>query len=115
MDKSLWQILRILIIGFFLMSLIPGTILGIIYYHTGWVIGKSFDEVQERYGTFDYGAKIPEDHTGTHMAGYIIIDEYNGLLGDLEGPRYWVIYFDENNTAVKCRLRQLGDMGWQDW
>ena len=65
-------------------------------YDNKWIIGKSVDEIIERYGEFDLG-KPNED--GLYSKGaYLTKEKYVGYLG-AEPAEYYMIYFNSEGYA----------------
>ncbi len=69
-------------------------------YNTDWIIGKSVDEVVDRYGEFVITRNTSES---SKMRGYYIKEESShDLFGGYIPEKYLVIYFDENEIAYMC-------------
>ena len=84
-------------------------------YNENWIIGKTAEEIQERYGEFDYVSyryEMDEDHNyildedgnkiiiGWFSGGYITKEERTGFFGTIY-REYFKIEFDKNGIAVE--------------
>lgn len=86
-------------------------------YNENWIIGKTAEEIQERYGEFEYKSyryEMDEDRNykldeegneiiiGWYAGGYITKEErHDFFFGDVIPREYIRIEFDENGVAVK--------------
>lgn len=114
MDKSIKQMIATIVISILLIGLIPGLVISAAYYHSGWVIGKTYEQIEERYGSFDYtrNRTLGDRTTPISSAGYIIVDKYNDRYwGDTVYEQYWMIEFDEDGIAYECHIEQGGWFG----
>lgn len=65
-------------------------------YDAEWIIGKSAEEIIERYGEFDR-RRLNEDGFYT-MGGYLVKEKRVGYLGT-DPEEFYMIYFDSNGYA----------------
>lgn len=80
-------------------------------YNESWIVGKTSEQVIERYGDFEsYTATIGED--GLYRSGacfYKLKPARKGYFGTDYGT-HLCIWFDENGIATKC-YDELSDIG----
>ena len=73
-------------------------------YDTEWIIGKSADQIIERYGEFDIRG-LNEDGSYTKGA-YLVKEEYVGYLGT-DPEEFYMIYFDSNGYAYEVNDKYI--------
>ena len=61
-------------------------------YNDWWIIGRSYDEIVERYGEFDYDYGV--------NTGYYLGKDKMPIMNSHQDMYYW-IRFDENDIATK--------------
>ena len=64
-------------------------------YNAEWIIGKTADEIIERYGEFD---RTMAKEYGIREGAYLTKAERTGFLG-IEPAEYYVIYFNSDGYA----------------
>ncbi len=78
------------------------------------VVGFSFSEIEEKYGTFDYSTKNISEKDGLkngYLCGYLVVEEFVGFLGTYP-PKYFTMEFDDkNNICYKCYYETGGTGG----
>lgn len=82
-------------------------------YNTLWIMGKTSNEITERYGSFDRTREYPDDdglyrNTECH---YFLMYSYLGM--PMMGPErhvYYTIHFNEQGKADKIG-RESGEWG----
>lgn len=110
MKKVLCSILVIaLVIAVFAVTILAALagpeLFGRIKYREEKFIGRSSQEIREKYGKFDYLSL--QDAPGlwrTCWCGYKICDKYGGFFGT-DYPLYFMIYFNEEGIATKCKYK----------
>lgn len=75
-------------------------------YEDRWIIGKNAEQIEQRYGSYDYNS---ETIYGSLIKGYCVKPSTTDLWGDATWPKYYMIYFDEEDKACKVEV-VLG--GW---
>ena len=65
-------------------------------YDKEWIIGKSADEIIERYGEFDIG--MPEEDGSYSKGAYMTKEKRVGFLGT-DPAEYCMIYFNDEGYA----------------
>ena len=84
--------INICLIGTVIIKALPKS------YNKDWILGKTADEIMERYGEFDLG-KPNED--GLYSKGaYLTKEKHVGYLGT-EPAEYCMIYFNSKGCAYK--------------
>ena len=80
-----------------------------IKYDEDWIIGKTKEQIEAKYGEFDsYNRREIEDLSGESADGYYYEGRYTlrperlGYLGT-DSAVYFLIKFNENGIAYKCR------------
>ena len=68
------------------------------------IVGRTSQEIREKYGFFDYSSKLPEAPGlwRNCCCGYLINEGVRDAFGEPEPPMLFMIYFDENGVAYKC-------------
>lgn len=74
-------------------------------YEDRWIIGKTADEIIERYGEFDSNTPLL---TNGYRGGYLVRRDSTDWWGDHIYPMFYHIYFDENGIAYKVSLKEMG-------
>ena len=73
-------------------------------YDTKWVIGKTEEEIVQRYGEFDIRSRNEE---GSYYKGaYLVKEKHVGYLGT-DPEEYYLIYFDSNGYAYKVNDKHI--------
>lgn len=70
-------------------------------YKDSWIIGKTAEQIEERYGTYDYDSQTTHDLL---IKGYCVKHSMTDWWGDPTWPEYYMIYFDENGEAYKVEV-----------
>lgn len=65
-------------------------------YNAEWIIGKTADEIIERYGEFD---RTMAKEYGIREGAYLTKAEGRLPLGDVDPAEYYVIYFNSDGYA----------------
>ncbi len=63
-------------------------------YNDWWIIGKSIEEIEDRYGEFD------TNYPTVKLVGYCISTENSNSTLQVD-PKFYMIEYDENYIAVK--------------
>ena len=82
-------------------------------YNVNWIIGKNSDQIQARYGEFDWKPKdVPEDglYRNCYCTYYLRVDQvdWSERLPD----EYLRIYFDENGIAYAAKKEVDNTVCW---
>lgn len=102
---------RIIIITVSIISILTISAIGFYWYthpthylyEDRWIIGKTPEQIEQRYGDFDYF----DITTPPLIRGYSV--KTDQPWGDTNWPEYYMIYFDENDKAYKV---QVVEGGW---
>lgn len=70
-------------------------------YNAEWIIGKTADEIIERYGEFD---RTMAKEYGIREGAYLTKAEGRLPLGDVDPAEYYVIYF--NSDGLACAVEK---------
>lgn len=70
-------------------------------YEDRWIIGKTAEQIEERYGEFDRHSELI---TGGFTKEYCVKPLGQNMWGDPVWPRYYEIYFDETGIAYKVEI-----------
>ena len=70
-------------------------------YNAEWIIGKTADEIIERYGEFD---RTMAKEYGIREGAYLTKAEGWLPLGDVDPAEYYVIYF--NSDGLACAVEK---------
>lgn len=73
-------------------------------YDTEWIIGKTEEEIVQRYGEFDI--RSPNDDGSYYSGGYLVKEEHVGYLGT-DPAEYYLIYFDPNGYAYEVNDKYI--------
>ncbi|MBQ2676730.1 MAG: hypothetical protein IJF54_04960 [Clostridia bacterium] len=72
-------------------------------YNDRFVLGNTIENIKDKYGEFDILLSYNGDnHDEVHIAGYIIREQYKGLL-HYNNDEYYMIHF-EDGIAVKVSM-----------
>lgn len=82
-------------------------------YDERFVVGKTVDEIVERYGEYDlihYLNHDNKDPTNIAHIGYLITAAKPGFM-DRDPAKYYFIFF-KDGVAVRVRMVNVGEDGW---
>ena len=82
--------INICLIGTVIIKALPKS------YNKDWILGKTADEIMERYGDFDRTTTL--EH-GIYKGAYLTKAEGRLPLGDVDPAEYYVIYFNSDGYA----------------
>jgi hypothetical protein len=74
-------------------------------YNVNWIIGKDSDQIQARYGEFDWTPKdVPEDglYRNCCCSYNLVYNQRHWTDGRRVPNEFLEIYFDENGVAYKA-------------
>lgn len=75
-------------------------------YDEEWMIGKTKQEIEERYGEFDVFQEEPEQ-----LGVYILTEDKRNLFGNVDYGTRLMIFFSKDGKAISTRVESNGAGG----